>query len=360
MRVVSVVGARPQFVKLAPVHRAFERAGIDHAVVHTGQHYASQLSDVFFADLGLPNPALHLGVGSGTHGVQTGAILSAMDQALVDLCPDAVVVYGDTNSTLAAAVCAAKMQLPIAHVEAGLRSFNRAMPEEHNRILTDHASDLCLAPTALAMTNLATEGLADRSMLVGDVMVEICHEVRDRVRDSPIELTEIGDEPFVIATLHRAENTDNPDRLRMLLRRLASLPLPVLLAAHPRLLAKASEYGIELDSGAVRVVNALAYPTMVSAVLRSSGVVTDSGGLQKEALLLGTVCTTLRSETEWVETLDDGWNVLDPDGAELSHLAARTPPASVPPSPFGQGDAAHLVSEAVISMVGSRDGMPAQ
>src|SRR5919202_604045 len=246
-RVVSVVGARPQFVKLGPVAAALREAGSEHVIVHTGQHYDDRLSEVFFADLDIPAPAVHLGIGSGSHGVQTGSMLSALDGVLDAQRPDWVLVYGDTNSTLAGALAAVKLHLPVAHLEAGLRSFNRAMPEEHNRVLTDHASDLLLAPTHVAVGHLAAEGLADRAVLVGDVMTDVCLRVRDAVLAAapprPAELPPDGD--YLVATIHRAENTDDPSRLARIVGALAALPLPVLLLAHPRLVARAARAGVD-------------------------------------------------------------------------------------------------------------------
>ena len=353
MKVVSVVGARPQLVKLAPIAAAFADSEHEHVIVHTGQHYDADLSDVFFSGLGIPDPAVHLGVGSGSHGVQTGNILAALDAVFIAERPDWVLVYGDTNSTLAGAVSAVKLHLPVAHLEAGLRSFNRRMPEEHNRILTDHAADLLLAPTEEAMRHLATEGLANRSVLVGDVMVDVCLRIRDAVlagEHAPPALPEgiDGDAPYLLATLHRAENTDEPDRLAALVGALADLRLPVALLAHPRLLARAEEFGVKLDQGAVHVGRPLPYAAMVAGVLRSAGVVTDSGGLQKEAYLLGRPCTTLRPETEWPETLVDGWNQLVPDPGRLgasgwAETATRPAPAAGRSTPYGDGRAAQRV-----------------
>src|SRR5919199_4643088 len=214
MKVVSIVGARPQFVKLAPVAAALSGAGHEHVIVHTGQHYDDRLSDVFFTDLAIPEPDVHLGVGSGSHGVQTGTMLSALDGVLDAHRPDWVLVYGDTNSTIAGALSAVKMHLPVAHLEAGLRSFNRAMPEEHNRVLTDHAADLLLAPTQVAVDHLAVEGLAKRTVLVGDVMTDVCFRVRDAVRADAHRRPEgLPDGDYLVSTIHRAENTDDPQRL---------------------------------------------------------------------------------------------------------------------------------------------------
>ena len=347
---MSVVGARPQFVKLAPVAHALKAAGHDHIIVHTGQHYDPMLSDVFFRDLGIPEPDAHLGVGSGSHGVQTGAMLAQMDEVLERFQPDCVLVYGDTNSTLAAAVSAVKLHFPVAHLEAGLRSFNRAMPEEHNRVLTDHAADLCLAPTVVAMQHLANEGLADRSVLVGDVMTDVLFQVRDRVlsgeMSNPLASIE-APEGYYVATIHRAENTNDPNRLREVVGSLGSADKPVILLAHPRVRSKAEEHGISLDVGSLVTRDPLAYPELIAAVLGSSGVVTDSGGLQKEAFLLRVPCTTVRHETEWVETVELGWNVLANTPTEIASALTRAAPTATGAAPYGNGRAAEATVEAL-------------
>src|SRR3954468_16358254 len=347
MKVVSIVGARPQFVKLAPVAAALSAAGHEHVIVHTGQHYDDRLSDVFFADLAIPQPDVHLGVGSGSHGVQTGTMLSALDGVLDAQRPDWVLVYGDTNSTIAGALSAVKMHLPVAHLEAGLRSFNRAMPEEHNRVLTDHAADLLLAPTRVAGDHLASEGLAKRSVLVGDVMTDVCFRVRDAVVADPPPAPEGITGDYLVSTIHRAENTDDPQRLEAIVAALAALELPVLLLAHPRLVAKAEASGVDLHRDGLVVARPLPYPEMVAAVLGSRGVVTDSGGLQKEAFLLDRLCTTVRTETEWVETLEGSWTVLagTPELiARLPEFVARPVPAGLRGTPYGDGQAAPLVA----------------
>jgi UDP-N-acetylglucosamine 2-epimerase (non-hydrolysing) len=347
VKVLSVVGARPQFVKLAPVAAATAAAGHEHVIVHTGQHYDTRMSDVFFADLAIPAPDVHLGVGSGSHGVQTGGMLAAMDAVLDQHRPDWVLVYGDTNSTIAGALSAVKMHLPVAHLEAGLRSFNRRMPEEHNRVLTDHAADLCLAPTQVAMDHLAHEGLGDRAVLVGDVMTDVCLTVRDAIAGTPLALPGAVDvhRDYVVCTIHRAENTDDPQRLAAIVAALAALPVPVVVLAHPRLVARCAEFGIDLSAGALRTAAPLTYPEMVGAVLAARAVVTDSGGLQKEAYLLGTPCITLRTETEWPETLADGWNVLLPGLEGLATSVLRPVPGAERGHPYGDGRAAHQVVE---------------
>ncbi|GAA2188530.1 UDP-N-acetylglucosamine 2-epimerase (non-hydrolyzing) [Leucobacter alluvii] len=349
---MSVVGARPQFVKLAPIATALSDLGHEHVIVHTGQHYDPMLSDVFFRDLGIPEPDAHLGVGSGSHGVQTGSILAQMDEELERFAPDCVLVYGDTNSTLAAAVSAVKLHYPVAHLEAGLRSFNRGMPEEHNRVLTDHAADLCLAPTQVAMEHLASEGLAARSALVGDVMTDVLFTVRDRIGDqqtaNPL-LPELSPEGYYLATIHRAENTDDPQRLCEVIASLGAADKPVVLLAHPRVRARAASHGVELEQGSVIVRDPLPYPELIAAAIDSAGVVTDSGGLQKEAFLLRVPCTTVRFETEWVETVDLGWNVLANTPDDILAALTRPAPSPTDAAPYGDGHAAQRAVEAIVS-----------
>lgn len=348
MKIVSVVGARPQFVKLAPIHKAALAAGVEHIIVHTGQHYDPMLSDVFFEDLGIGAPHVHLGVGSGSHGVQTGSMLAALDGVFDEHRPDWVLVYGDTNSTVAAALSAVKMHIPVAHLEAGLRSFNRRMPEEHNRVMTDHAADLLLAPTEVAVGHLRDEGLAARTVLVGDVMTDVLYDVRDQVGATPsVLLAELGLQAgeYYLATIHRAENTDDPERLAEIAAALGGLDRPVVLLAHPRVVAKAAAHGIELSQGTLIARPPLAYPELIAAALSSAGVVTDSGGLQKEAFLLGVPCTTVRTETEWVETVELGWNVLANTAEEIAAGVTRPRPDGTDATPYGDGRAAERVVE---------------
>ncbi|KNC19559.1 UDP-N-acetylglucosamine 2-epimerase [Arthrobacter sp. RIT-PI-e] len=349
MRILSVVGARPQFVKLAPIAHAM-KGRAEHLIVHTGQHYDEIMSDVFFQDLGIPAPDFNLGVGSGKHGKQTGAMLGGLEEILEDVKPDCVLVYGDTNSTLAAALAAVKLHIPLAHLEAGLRSFNRRMPEEHNRVLTDHAADLLLAPTEVAMDHLAHEGLAGRSVLVGDVMTDVLFSTRAAVqsREEPLPHGMTAG-AYYVSTIHRPDNTDDPARLEQIVSSLASLDKPVVLLAHPRLVDLARRHGLDLQAGAIQVVPPLAYPQLINSVMNSAGVITDSGGLQKEAFLLRVPCTTIRPETEWVETVQLGWNVLVSD--DLSSLAAvvqRSSPASTSAAPYGTGEAAAAVVSALL------------
>ena len=350
MRVLSVVGARPQFVKLAPIDHALKNAGVEHIIVHTGQHYDPMLSDVFFEDLGIDAPAVDLGVGSGSHGKQTGAMMIALDDVFAQYQPDWILVYGDTNSTLAAAVCAVKLHIPLAHLEAGLRSFNRRMPEEHNRVLTDHAADLLLTPTEVGAAHLAAEGITGGVVVTGDVMTDVLYETREKVKDNPPPFTQSLDllpRTYSVATIHRAENTDDPERLAAILDSLSEVDHPVVILAHPRLLAKAGEHGLEVGGGNLIAHPPLPYPELVSAVMNSRGVITDSGGLQKEAFLLRVPCTTVRTETEWVETVELGWNVLVEPGPELTAAAQREQPEPTDAAPYGDGHAADNVVAAL-------------
>jgi UDP-N-acetylglucosamine 2-epimerase (non-hydrolysing) len=352
VKVASVVGARPQFVKLAPIAEAAGAAGVHHTIVHTGQHYDPMLSEVFFSELGIPRPDVDLGVGSGTHGVQTGAMLAALDGVFEQVQPDCVLVYGDTNSTLAAAISAVKMHLPVAHLEAGLRSYNRRLPEEHNRVLTDHAADLCLAPTESAMEHLRSEGLGENAVLVGDVMTDVLYRTRDRVvaeGRTGLDGLALDSGGYRLATIHRPDNTDDPERLEAILEGLAGVGEPVVLLAHPRLVAKAAAHGITLGRGSLIAHSPLGYPDLVAAALRSAGVITDSGGLQKEAFLLRVPCVTVRTETEWPETVALGWNVLVEDPAGIADALGTLRPDPTDASPYGDGHAAERAVAALIT-----------
>lgn len=353
MRIVSVVGARPQFVKLAPIDKELKRRGIEHIIVHTGQHYDPLLSDVFFEDLGISAPAVHLGVGSDSHGKQTGAIMAALDDVFTEQNPDWVLVYGDTNSTLAAALSAVKLHYPVAHLEAGLRSFNRQMPEEHNRVLTDHCADLLLAPTQVAADHLAHEGMDGSGtpavVITGDVMTDVLLEIMEQVTEDDPPFSDLGVKPgeYSVATIHRAENTDDPSRLDTIVASLAAIDHAVVLLAHPRLIAKCAEYDISLSQGNLLAHDSVPYPKLVNAVLHSRGVITDSGGLQKEAFLMRIPCTTVRPETEWVETVELGWNVLVEPGDALVAAASRPAPKPTAATPYGDGAAAAAVADAL-------------
>ena len=332
LTIASIVGARPQFIKAAPLVRAVTQT---HAsvLVHTGQHYDANMSDVFFSELGLPAPDHHLGVGSGTHAAQTAAMMIALEPVLAAERPDWVVVYGDTNSTLAGAVVAAKLNLRVAHVEAGLRSFNRDMPEEINRLVADSLSQRLFCPSAVAVENLRREGIVNGVCDVGDLMAEAVADARERSMTGSTVLQRLGVEEggFVLATIHRAENTDDARRLDEILRALEASPDPVVFPLHPR--TRQALNGRPARGGAVRFIDPVGYLDMVRLESAARVIVTDSGGVQKEAYWLGTPCITARDETEWVETVETGWNVLT--GADCSRIAAalRTfrPPANRPP-----------------------------
>jgi len=352
MKVISVVGARPQFVKLSPVDHAFKSAGIEHVIVHTGQHYDFEMSESFFQELEISKPTYNLEVGSASHGVQTAQMLVGLEKIFLEENPDWVLVYGDTNSTLAGTLAAVKIHLKVAHLEAGLRSFNRAMPEEHNRVVTDHTADLLLAPTQVAMEHLAREGLEKKSLLVGDVMTDICFRTRDKVTANPPELSPelealSRDGNFHLATIHRAENTDDPTRLRGIITSIQNLNTPTLLLAHPRLISKAAAIGLELGKGTLHTAKPVSYPELVYLVSKSKSVITDSGGLQKEAFLLKIVCTTIRAETEWPETLVDGWNLLQADPRGLEDVVDRQRTTASHGDPYGDGNTAQAVVQAL-------------
>jgi UDP-GlcNAc3NAcA epimerase len=311
VRVLTVVGARPQFVKAAPVSRALRGGGHEELLVHTGQHYDEAMSAAFFRDLEIPAPDRNLEVGSGPHGAQTAEIMRRLEPVIVDAEPDGVLVYGDTNSTIAAAVVASKVRYAdgrrpwLAHVEAGLRSFNPAMPEERNRIVADHLSDLLLAPTPAAVANLATEGLSDRAEMVGDVMVDSFRWAMPR-SDGHLPSVARDLPAYVLVTLHRAENVDDPRRLAVLLSML-EVDHPVVFPVHPRTREAIARAGLKLPDN-VRAIEPVGYLAMVALESHATMIATDSGGLQKEAYLAGVPCVTLRSETEWVETVAAGWN----------------------------------------------------
>jgi UDP-GlcNAc3NAcA epimerase len=344
MRVLTVVGARPQFVKAAVVSKKLREAGVDEVMIHTGQHYAAELSDVFFHELELAPPACNLGIGSGGHGVQTGRMMGALEEYISGVtAPDWVLVYGDTNTTLAAALVAAKLCIRLAHVEAGLRSYSRTMPEEVNRVVTDHLSDALFCPTETAVRNLSREGVVRGVHLVGDVMYDATRAFEQRAAEEvPLgRVVPFGRGEYALATVHRAENTDNMGNLQAILEGFRGIPMPVVLPAHPRLARLIDERTLPDN---VLLLAPQSYLSMLTLV-RSAGVVlTDSGGLQKEALWLGTPCVTLREETEWVETLRGGWNQLAGADPERIVEAASRVPEGRPPVTDREGASGRIVS----------------
>jgi UDP-GlcNAc3NAcA epimerase len=312
MKLLTVVGARPQFVKAAPVSRALKTAGIDEVLVHTGQHFDSTMSQVFFEELKIPVPLHNLGIHGGGHGEMTGRMLVALEPVVIKESPDAVMVYGDTNSTLAGALVASKLQIPVVHIEAGLRSFNRRMPEEINRILTDRVSDLLLCPTQVAVTHLANEGITCGVHHIGDVMYDatlLARQIAEK-HSNILDDLHVRDRVYALATVHRAENTDDPARLAEVLLWLQARATahPVIFPIHPRTAGRIRELG--LDFSGLTVCDPVGYIDMTRLLAGAVAVYTDSGGVQKEAYFHRKPCVTLRDETEWTETVECGWNRL--------------------------------------------------
>jgi UDP-GlcNAc3NAcA epimerase len=346
MLIMTVVGARPQFIKAAVVSRALRELHPDkrEVIIHTGQHYDANMSDVFFDELEIPKPAYHLGIGGGTHGQNTGRMLEGIEQILLAERPDWVLVYGDTDSTLAGALAAAKLHIPVAHVEAGLRSYNRRMPEEINRVLTDHVASLLLTPTATATRNLHSEGIpVERVVEVGDVMYDAALFYKDKAKQ-PAGVTD--DSPFVLATIHRAENTDDTSRLRAIVQALNEIAQEtcVVLPLHPRTRSRATAMG--LDLGSITVLDPVGYLEMIWLLEHCRIVVTDSGGLQKEAFFFGKPCVITRDETEWVELVTTNWNVIagaDNVGNITQHIRSIKAPYTRQ-SIYGDGTAGKRVA----------------
>jgi UDP-GlcNAc3NAcA epimerase len=345
LKLLTVVGARPQFIKAAVVSRAIAEHNatsplvpIEEDIVHTGQHYDDGMSQVFFDDLAIPRPAVNLHAGSGNHGEVTGVMLAGIERELLAERPDRVLVYGDTNSTLAGALAAAKVHVPVVHVEAGLRSYNRRMPEEINRVVTDCLSAVLFCPSESARENLAREGITQGVHVVGDVMYDAVLHYRRRAVPPDVHT------PFALCTLHRAENTDAPHRLRSILAALADSPVPVVLPLHPRTRKFLQQEAIQLDDR-VRLLEPVSYFAMLGYLERCSFVVTDSGGLQKEAYFLGKRCITVRDETEWTELVTCGANRLagaDPDAIRAA-FAWALEPFDFGREVYGRGDAGQKI-----------------
>ncbi len=342
MKVVSIVGARPQFIKAAAVSREL-RSVHTEVLVHTGQHYDYQMSGVFFDGLELPAADINLGVGSGSHGAQTAAMLKAIEEVLAAEHPDCLVVYGDTNSTLAGALAAAKLGVPVAHIEAGLRSFNRRMPEEINRVVVDHLSQLLLCPSEIAAHHLASEGITEHVHVVGDVMLDVLNWARQRLHDRrPAALDQLGlrNGSHLVATVHRSENTDDPSRLSRILAAFNALEERIVFPIHPRTRKAIAALAPSLGPH-VELIDPIGYLDMVALTSSARVVMTDSGGLQKEAYWLGVPCVTLRDETEWVETVEAGWNTLaGTDSTSILDAVRSSVPPRLHPSLYGRGHAA--------------------
>jgi UDP-GlcNAc3NAcA epimerase len=358
MNLISVVGARPQIIKAAAVSRAIvehNKKNPDHKIieiiVHTGQHYDRNMSQVFFEELDIPEPNYNLGVGSGSHGQQTSKMLAKIEAVLLKGKPDCCLVYGDTNSTLAGALAAAKLHIPVAHVEAGLRSFNRRMPEEINRVVTDHVSELLFCPTQTSVENLVKEGISAGVYQVGDVMYDciLFYTKKTKpIEQEILERLEIQSKSYYLATVHRAENTDNGARLTGIfeaLNEIAATDCPVVLPLHPRTAKYARNHGLEF-ANCVKVIQPVSYLEMVVLENNARLILTDSGGVQKEAYWLSVPCITLRDETEWVETVESGWNTLaGADKCRIIDSVRRyhAQPDENPESIYGSGNAAKQI-----------------
>lgn len=353
MKVMTIVGARPQFIKAAVVSRAFQerRADVQEVIVHTGQHYDKNMSEVFFEEMNIPLPDYNLGVGGGTHGQNTGRMLEKLEGVMIEEKPDWVLVYGDTDSTLAGALAASKLHIRVAHVEAGLRSFNRTMPEEVNRVVTDHIADLLFVPTDRGRLNLVSEGVPDDKIkLVGDVMYDasLYYKGRSRKPSFPGGL-ELDKDGFVLCTIHRAANTDSAERLKSIFEALGNCGEQILLPLHPRTKAKLEDFGLTLANN-VCVIEPVSYLEMVWLEANCKFVATDSGGVQKEAYFFQKLCKTLRDETEWVELVESGWNTLVGANARRieESFSATLPPAYID-SLYGNGDA----GQRIVAMISS-------
>ena len=361
MKLLTVLGARPQFIKAATLSRAIARhnaarpaESIDETIVHTGQHYDDNMSDVFFRELDIPTPAVHLGVGSASHGVQTGRMIERLEEVLVAQRPDALLVFGDTNSTLAGALAAAKLNVPVAHVEAGLRSFNKRMAEEVNRIVCDHLAARLYCPTRAAIENLRREGITEGVEDVGDVMYDGMLHYRGRAGRAVLEAAEVEPGKYVFATVHRAENTDDPARLKAIVQSLADAATrigAVVLALHPRTRRIVDERGIAF-LGPIKVIEPASYLESIALMANAAAILTDSGGMQKEAFFLEVPCLTLREETEWVETVECGANRLvgaDPVRvlAALDELIAGRWKPDFSARPYGTGHAADAIARSL-------------
>lgn len=367
MKIVNIVGARPQFIKLAPVLKAIQRYNEEHknlpiheVLVHTGQHYDYKMSQMFFDELGLKSLDYHLGVGSGTHAEQTAEMLKRIEQVLMKEKPDVVMVYGDTNSTLAGALAAAKLHIPVAHVEAGLRSFNRRMLEEINRVLTDHISDFLFCPTQTAVNNLKQEGITKGVYLVGDVMYDavlMYGELAER-KSNILKTLNIKPKSYALATVHRAENTDDPERLSTIFKafkEIAENGLPVVVPLHPRTrnaLSSLKPNPLSHIPAFLRLIDPVSYLDMLVLEKNAKVILTDSGGVQKEAFFFKVPCVTLREKTEWVETVEAGWNTLagyDPEKIVKAAMKAR--PGVESTWPYGDGRAAAWIVNLIRSLV---------
>lgn len=352
MKIASIVGARPNFVKLAPVSREIRKKG-EEVIIHSGQHYDYEMDRIFFQDLGIPDPDYHLGIGSGTHGRQTGEMLKVIEEILLKERPDIALVFGDTNTTLAGALAAAKLHIPVAHVEAGLRSFNKMMPEEVNRVLVDHCSDFLFCPTKTAVENLHQESIFDRVSLTGDVMLDILQEcIHIAEKNSKImEKLDLQPKEYFLATVHRAENTDDPKRLKNIVEALCDIG-DVIFPCHPRTRKCLEDRHLwdKLDKNII-IINPIGYLDMLLLEKNACKILTDSGGVQKEAYLLRIPCITMRDETEWVETVEDRWNLLvGADRNAIIEATSNFKPTTKQRRVFGSGDAGQCMVKKMLCL----------
>ncbi|MBR8839413.1 MAG: UDP-N-acetylglucosamine 2-epimerase (non-hydrolyzing) [Stigonema ocellatum SAG 48.90 = DSM 106950] len=352
MKIVTILGARPQFIKASVVSSAFSHAGINEIIIHTGQHFDSLMSDIFFQDLDLPQPHYHLNIHSLNHGAMTGRMMEKIEEILLKDPPNWICVYGDTNSTLAGTLVAAKLHIPLAHIEAGLRSFNREMPEEVNRVVTDHLSKLLFAPTPLAVQCLQKEGISQGVHLVGDVMKDaiLNYQAKAKQTSNLLAKHKLSPNEFYLATIHRPSNTDDSHRLSSILESFTKLDFPVVFPIHPRTQAQIGKMDLShyLETDSIVVIPPVSYLDMLMLESASRSVITDSGGIQKEAYILGRPCFTLRNETEWKETVELGWNLLvQPE--TLSESIANFSQPSEWPTLYGNGDAATKITEIIMA-----------
>jgi len=351
MKVLTAIGARPQFIKAAPISEALRDAGVREVVVHSGQHYDHGMSQVFFDELGMPPPDVNLGVGSASHGRQTGEMLAGFEQAMMDHRPDWVVVHGDTNSTIAAALAAVKLGMKVAHNEAGLRSFNRSMPEEHNRVLTDHCADALFCPTPVAVDQLAREGIRENVHLVGDVMLDASIRFARIAKEKSGILAALGLSPggYLLATLHRPYNVDSKERLEAIFLAFGAQPERIVLPCHPRLRGRLAAHGILAPANLV-LIDPVGYLDMAMLEQSARMIITDSGGVQKEAYFYAVPCVTVRPETEWVETVAAGWNRLAGTGEEIIDAITRRWWPDAHEQLYGDGRAARRIVEILVEL----------
>lgn len=349
MKVLTVIGARPQFVKAATVSNKLRNNNNSEILVHTGQHYDNNMSDIFFEELGIPKPDYNLNIGSSNHGNQTGNMLISLEEIYLKEKPDMVLVYGDTNSTLAGALCASKLLIPIAHVEAGLRSFNKAMPEEQNRILTDHISDLLFTPTLTAVNNLKAENVINGVHNVGDVMYDAVNLFKERAKEVSTITNKLDLAPnsYVLSTIHRAENTNSIERLTSIIEALSESNQKIVLPLHPRTKKFIEQYNLKVGEN-IKIIDPIGYLDMLSLEENCTKIVTDSGGIQKEAYFLNKPCITMRDETEWVETVNNGWNlIVGSDSKKIVDALQSFNPTGTPAPAFGNGDSSSIIADII-------------